>query len=437
MGWHRLSWCLQQGFLRWFASKPFEFENLEGEPAELRTKLRSSAASASQPPAAATGAPATSVGARTGKHGRTKAAHGTNATEGRSSSTSEARYSAFGDSLRRWAQEKVVHVTALIRSPVFLVGASMLVMVLLGKVHHHQPDVDKWPRGTSRSSASMDAHRVGDRDIPESACSFDDPLPHLRETQEPQESTDEKPRVVFYAPCLLKVYKAVAKKYRPSAVWYYVKSPVLTKVELTHRHESPLSLPGIQDNHTIVRFLLNNILPRFGEVTVTTYEWYMAAGKGMIWMLPEPGQDGSMEANLQKHRPAMLEVASHFWDTYQVFWINTKEHQMWLETWLTVTSYPAVVVQAEAADSERFTWSREITTSNIVRFVQEIERGEAVPDRHSSPLVDGLVTSKETLAQCPEEAPSWYGTRSQSEQQTCMLSTLHANLAAPERWGQH
>merc|ERR1712187_566885 len=94
------------------------------------------------------------------------------------------------------------------------------------------------------------------------------------------------------------------------------------RLELAHKSEDAVVLAsGTRSNESIVHFCKENILPIFGRLTNTTYEWYLEAAsdleRGMIWTLfPQMEQDETrMDSWL---RPIMLEVAKEFKSSYFV-----------------------------------------------------------------------------------------------------------------------
>lgn len=278
----------------------------------------------------------------------------------------------------------------------------MLGVMLLGKVRDPTPIPTPSP-----PVSSITPPRRPERVHPD-ACSDEPPLTHLIETSEPEEPNENKPRVALHAPCILKSFYSVAKRYRPSAKWYFVRDPDSVKVEIKHENEAPLLMTSAIDNETIVTFLTENILPFYGELTAGTHEWFLSSFKGLIWTLFDMDEEGK-DAVVKKHRPVMEEVYSILQDRYYVAWIDTLANKNWIETWLTITPYPAIVVQREAGDLHRYTYTGEMTVAAIVQFVNDVDNLIVEPDRHDAPSLDGLmVPSEDPRLVCMEPKPRWH-----------------------------
>jgi len=201
----------------------------------------------------------------------------------------------------------------------------------------------------------------------------------LNKTDRPEEPTGIKPRIVLRAPCLLKAFESVCRRYRPTGYWYYIKDPSGFSLEISHRNEAPIyaTKQAMQSNDTVIDFLQENILPLFGPLTDVTYEWYIFNDLGLIWVLLDLEGHGDVDAAEARYRPAMTELAVRFKARYYVGFVDTSlpQHREWVLGDIGVTSFPAVVVQRQAGLSRPFVYTGPLATPAISQFVHDVEDG--------------------------------------------------------------
>eukprot|EP00927_Polykrikos_kofoidii_P022309 TRINITY_DN2085_c0_g1_i1.p1 TRINITY_DN2085_c0_g1~~TRINITY_DN2085_c0_g1_i1.p1 ORF type:complete len:476 (-),score=99.33 TRINITY_DN2085_c0_g1_i1:30-1457(-) len=196
----------------------------------------------------------------------------------------------------------------------------------------------------------------------------------------------EKPQVVLHAPSLLPGFEAVAKARRRVALWFYTPSADSMKVTIKHRGEEPVTLTddvGNKDN--VDGFISDNLFPLFGTLDADTFDKYMETNKGIVWSLfPQDGLHIDLIQN--QHRPMMSEVATRFKKSYLVTITDTVKFADALENMLSTSQYPAIVVQKKASDKKRYVYDGEMNAQNIIRFIEEVDAGNALPRLKSEPV---------------------------------------------------
>jgi len=197
----------------------------------------------------------------------------------------------------------------------------------------------------------------------------------------------DKPRVVLYFSALAPGYEEVAKASRRKADFYFVKSTLSSKISITHRGESAWETAHTRfDKEFVEKFLGDNLMPVFGKLDGETFDKYMEAGKGIVWALFPPGQDGP-DAIVSTYGQMMREVATSIRGKYFVAWTDTEQFREAIENMLSVTEYPAIAVQKKAGDKKKYVWEGDMTASSIKRFIDEVEAGRVNPKLKSEPDV--------------------------------------------------
>eukprot|EP00971_Amphidinium_carterae_P288920 5736698-Amphidinium_carterae.1 len=85
----------------------------------------------------------------------------------------------------------------------------------------------------------------------------------------------------------------------------------------------------------------------FGLLDGTSFDKYMEAGKGLVWVLLP--MDGKTAAAIQgEQRPVMTEVAKKLRGKYFVTVTDTKEYKEAVDSMLSVSEFPAIAVQKTA-----------------------------------------------------------------------------------------
>jgi len=178
-----------------------------------------------------------------------------------------------------------------------------------------------------------------------------------------------KPRIVLRAPCLLSPFERVARKFRPSADWYYQKDDGGVSLQIAHRGEAPVTMKsGIRDNTTIIEFLQANIMPQFGMVTSTSYEWYLFQDQGLVWLF------ANSEEEAFRTRPVMTELAQRLRGKYLLVWVNAQEESEWIKSEFGLTTFPMVAVQREPA-GRHFFHAGPLSVPSIAQLIHDVEDG--------------------------------------------------------------
>jgi len=209
--------------------------------------------------------------------------------------------------------------------------------------------------------------------------------PAVIEASNPQDPPADKPRVVLYGDSMLPGFEAAAKQLRRKAKWYFVVTKEQPKVVLNHLGEAPLELlDGCGDQDKVAAFVSENLLPMFGLLDGTSFDKYMEAGKGLVWVLLP--MDGKTAAAIQgEQRPVMTEVAKKLRGKYFVTVTDTKEYKEAVDSMLSVSEFPAIAVQKTAGDKKKYVYTGEMTAGAILRFVDDVDAGNVAPKLKSEP----------------------------------------------------
>jgi len=203
----------------------------------------------------------------------------------------------------------------------------------------------------------------------------------LSATQKVPAACGVKPTLTLYAPCLLTSFQTVSRKYKPTGAWFWVKTEVDRKLEITHRHEQPRRMSvGLNDtNVTMVDFFTDNVFPVFGEVNEMSYEWYVIQNDaGMVLLLPDPNEHATIEQAQEAWRPLMARVAQKFKHNYFMTYADTQDPGIreWIQKDFGVTTFPALLVQKVTSPRmPRFELRKNLTFENIVQHIQDVDEG--------------------------------------------------------------
>jgi len=200
----------------------------------------------------------------------------------------------------------------------------------------------------------------------------------VSESAFPPDPTGEKPVVTLHAESLLPGFEAAAKANRRKAAWYFTKVSGFQKVVLRHKGEEPLELlAGSGDKNKVSSFVMDNVMPMIGSLDGDTFDKYMDAGKGMVWSLFQ--DEASFEAVMGKHRPMLTEVAKKFRGKYFVTMTDLSKHKEAVENTMSTSTYPAIAVQQKAGDKKKYVYTGEMTATNIIRFIEDVDEGFVAP----------------------------------------------------------
>lgn len=214
--------------------------------------------------------------------------------------------------------------------------------------------------------------------------------PPVIEASAPPEPRPDKPTLVLHAESLLPGFEAAAKASRRTAAFYFVKSSPgsVPRLVLSHVGEEPLELQeGAWEQTAITTFLTTNAFPLFGRMDGDTFEKYLEAGKGLVWSLFPTGEGGIEEVERQ-YRPMMSEVAKKLRGRYFVTYTDTDKFKEALDNMLSVTEFPAIVVQKKAGDKKRFVYRGELREDLISQFIEDVGLGRVSPNLKSEPIPD-------------------------------------------------
>jgi len=209
----------------------------------------------------------------------------------------------------------------------------------------------------------------------------------ITETMSPPAPSGEKPNVVLYAASILPGFEDAAKVNRRKAAWYFVKSPTGQKVELQHKGEEVMELTtGCGEKDKVTEFVVDNVLPLYGRMDGDTFDKYMEGGKGLIWsMFPITEGLADFAAVEAKHRPMMVEVARAFKKNYFTTITDIDKFKEAVDNMLSVSTFPAIALHKKAGDKKKYVYDGEMTTANIIKFVQDVEAGNLLPKLKSEP----------------------------------------------------
>jgi len=210
--------------------------------------------------------------------------------------------------------------------------------------------------------------------------------PAVTETSTLPELTGEKPQIALHAASLLPGFEEAAKANRRKALWYFVKDANVMKVVLEHKGEEKLELTeGCNDKEKVSAFLADNVLPLFGRLDGDSWDKYMDTGRGLVWSLfPD---DGSKFEELEaKHRPMMSEVAKSIKGRYFVTITDTTKFKEAIENMLSVTAFLAIAVQKKTGDKKKYVFEGEMTSSNIIKFIDDVEKDKVQPKLKTEPV---------------------------------------------------
>eukprot|EP00929_Paragymnodinium_shiwhaense_P007237 TRINITY_DN111172_c0_g1_i1.p1 TRINITY_DN111172_c0_g1~~TRINITY_DN111172_c0_g1_i1.p1 ORF type:complete len:507 (+),score=157.66 TRINITY_DN111172_c0_g1_i1:95-1522(+) len=194
-----------------------------------------------------------------------------------------------------------------------------------------------------------------------------------------------KPRVVLHAASILPGFEDAAKAMRRKAQWYFVQSSAGQKVQVVHKNEAPVEMTdGCGDKEKVTAFVKDNIFPVFGMLDGDTFDRYMEASKGLVWSMF--ASEGDLATTDGKYRPMMTEVATKFKGKYLVTMTDTEKFKEALENMLNVKEYPAIAVQKKAGDKKKYVFEGEMTATNIIRFIEDVDAGRVQPKLKSEPV---------------------------------------------------
>eukprot|EP00930_Biecheleria_cincta_P094334 TRINITY_DN8534_c0_g1_i1.p1 TRINITY_DN8534_c0_g1~~TRINITY_DN8534_c0_g1_i1.p1 ORF type:complete len:885 (-),score=209.47 TRINITY_DN8534_c0_g1_i1:81-2735(-) len=245
---------------------------------------------------------------------------------------------------------------SLVTTPFGLMLTGMLCVTLLGRVA--SPGCGQMLPFNKKSEHVTERSRSGSERC---ASKVPDHVIVLEAGSDLPEPKDVKPAIALHAKCFLNIFQGVAKKYRPTGTWYWVKDVKRPRVEIRHAHEEPKKLSNPRDNTTIVNFLTDNIFPMFGQLNQITYEWYsMQHDAGLVMLLSDPAQHSSLEEAQAHWRPTFQALHETFLLKYFMTFAPTFDQQDrdWLRQEFGVRSFPALVVQA-----------------SLQQFIQDVDEG--------------------------------------------------------------
>ncbi|CAE7337443.1 unnamed protein product [Symbiodinium pilosum] len=199
----------------------------------------------------------------------------------------------------------------------------------------------------------------------------------------PMKVMETKPSIALHAPCFLKSFQKVSRKYRPTGNWYWQKTDADSgeRLSIQHQHEPAISSTRIRDDSAVVTFLTDHIFPKFGELNELSYDWYvLQQDAGFVVLLPDPAAHQSVFEAQSHWRPLFQKLAHTFYPKYFMAYASTfdAKSRKWIEKDFGITSFPAVVIfTGHPADQPQIVEQNalEMTYENLAQFIQDVEDG--------------------------------------------------------------
>jgi len=180
-------------------------------------------------------------------------------------------------------------------------------------------------------------------------------------------------------------FEAAAKANRRKAAWYHYKVGSAVKVSLAHAGEDSIECPDHTDQAKITTFLMDNSMPLYGSMDGDTFDKYLELGKGLVWSLFPPAEEGGIAAVTAKWRPILAEVATKLRGKYFVTYTDTEKFKDAIDSMLAVKEFPAIAVQKKAGDKYKYVHRGEMTAATIYQFIQDVEAGKVSPTLKTEP----------------------------------------------------
>jgi len=205
----------------------------------------------------------------------------------------------------------------------------------------------------------------------------------------PSVSTGEVPQVGSQPLVLLKgssitaEFSKVASALGEDALFHFVeKSEGEEEITIQHKGEKAISASDA-DKKDLAAFVTKHSLPLFGALDGDSYGKYMAAGKGLVWVLPEISSSEDLSSEVDKIRSTFVRLAESKADTYNFAYIDTVAFKAAVENMLGVSSFPAIAVNQKAGDKKKFILSGAFDEKKIASFLADVDAGKIEPSLKS------------------------------------------------------
>ena len=201
-----------------------------------------------------------------------------------------------------------------------------------------------------------------------------------------------QPIVVLKGKAITDSFKKVAESKGDEAIFHFVETSAADEISILHKDEDAI-VASAEEAKDVAAFVTSHALPRFGALDGESYGKYMAASKGLVWVMPALESSTDLPEAAEKIRGSFVNLAKKF-PKYNFAYIDTVAFKAALENMLSVSSFPAVAVNLKAGDKKKFIYSGELTESAVGQFLSDVEAGkieptlksEEVPDSNAEPV---------------------------------------------------
>ncbi len=207
-----------------------------------------------------------------------------------------------------------------------------------------------------------------------------------RKTSAPYTTGEEVPEVEDKALVLLKGSKIsdefikLADEMGDDMVFHFVEvAGGAPKLTIQHKGESVI-VASASDLEDMKKFVVAHILPNFGALDGASYQKYMAAGKGLVWLMLPIEASADLPAKVDAVRAAFTGLAAKMPD-FKFVYIDTIMFQKAIEGMFGVKDFPALVVHKKAGDKKKFVLQGEDATDakKVGAFVEDVVSGKINP----------------------------------------------------------
>jgi len=207
------------------------------------------------------------------------------------------------------------------------------------------------------------------------------------------------PRISLHSSCIWDGYSQAAKKWAPSAQWYWkkIRHGDPEKLEIQHPYEKALTILNTTSSERrnekvrgrVFVTLAHYILPLFGELNEQSYGFYQQQyGSGLVVLFPDPETHITL-AKAQAHWRSTFEgLAQVLNPKYHMVYASSFDQlsREWIRQEFGVTEFPAVAIRPPTdpfpQDRRDVGWTRpwhvfmgDITHENLLLQIKDLEAG--------------------------------------------------------------
>jgi len=207
------------------------------------------------------------------------------------------------------------------------------------------------------------------------------------------------PRISLHSSCIWDGYSKAAKKWAPSAQWYWkkIRHGDPEKLEIQHPYEKALTILNTTSSERrnekvrgrVFVTLAHYILPLFGELNEQSYGFYQRQyGSGLVVLFPDPETHITL-AKAQAHWRSTFEGLAHMLNPkYHMVYASSFDQlsREWIRQEFGVTEFPAVAIRPPKdpfpQDRRDVGWTRpwhvfmgDITHENLLLQIKDLEAG--------------------------------------------------------------